>query len=471
MTGSQQAEASRLRAQTGLGEICMKFARQLIIASTALASTLGMAQAGGFQRGTADTDILYEPGTFSNRLSFTYVSPQRGFESINGVRGDYGTYTGSYQIPSAAIKFGGEAAACAGNYVESFAGEGDYRSLPGGAQPAQFPGGARVRDLEFKSNEWSATCRVSYTQDRMRFSLLGGLFVEDFEFNGTSLANRNISASLPASLSRTLGGLGASLLVPVALTADTDASNKPGYRIGAAFEIPEIALRAQVLYRSEVKHDDIAGSGTLAATGDAFVQLADGRRLSIPTAAAFLAGNGISVPSALISALPTTGTVLASGLPAYQNTATSPQSLNVNFQTGIAEGTLLLASFRWTDWSTNKAVVTTVAGIPNISPYNWDDGYTVSLGVGRAFNENVSGSISIGYDSGVSRGSETTYTDIYTLSGGVSLKNNKWAELRFGGFVGYWTGGSQSVSRGALFNATVGDDWVYAANASLKLNF
>ncbi len=88
--------------------------------------------------------------------------------------------------------------------------------------------------------------------------------------------------------------------------------------------------------------------------------------------------------------------------------------------------------------------MTTVAGIPNVSPYNWDDGYTVSLGVGRAFNENVSGSISIGYDSGVSRGSETTYTDIYTLSGGVSLKNNKWAELRFGGLVGYWTGGEQS---------------------------
>lgn len=177
------------------------------------------------------------------------------------------------------------------------------------------------------------------------------------------------------------------------------------------------------------------------------------------------------MPSALLSSLPTNGTVLASGLPAFQNTATSPQSLYVNFQTGIAEGTLLLGSFRWTDWSTNKAVITTVAGNSSISPYNWDDGYTVSLGIGRAFNEQISGSVSIGYDSGVSRGSETTYTDLYTLSGGLSLKNTDWAEIRFGGLVGYWTSGSQNVSQGALFNATVGDDWVYAANASLKLTF
>lgn len=449
----------------------MTIARQLMIASTALLSTLSLAHAGGFQRGTADTDVLYEPGTFTNRLSFTYVSPQRAFETVNGVRGNYDTYTGSYQIPSAAIKFGNDTAACAGNYVEAFAAEGDYRSLPGGAQPAQFPGGSRVRDLEFQSNEWSATCRVSYTQNGMRFSLLGGLFAEDFNFEGTSLATRDLGATLPASLRATLGGLGASLLLPVGLTAETEGSYKTGYRIGAAFEIPEIALRAQVLYRSEVKHDDITGTGALAATGDAFVRLADGRQLSIPTAAAFLAQRGVNIPASLVGALPANGAVLAGGLPAFQNTATSPQSLYVNFQTGIAEGTLLLGSFRWTDWSTNKAVITTVAGNSSISPYNWDDGYTVTLGVGRAFNENVSGSVSIGYDSGVSRGSETTYTDLYTLSGGIALKNTDWAELRFGGLIGYWTSGSQSVSRGAIFNGTVGDDWVYAANASLKLNF
>lgn len=429
------------------------------------------AQAGGFQRGTADTDVLYDATPFSTRLGFTYVNPARGFDRVNGVSGDFGDYTGNYMIPSAALKLGNDTVACVGNYVESFAAEGDYSSLPGGAQPAAFPGGSRVRDLEFDSNEISATCRVSYATNGMRFSLLGGVFGEDFNFNGTSLANRNLGATLPGSLQAALGSVGGQLLLPVALTADTSADFTAGFRIGAAFEIPEIALRAQVLYRSEVEHDDITGNGTLVASNNAFVQLADGRQLSIPTAAAFLAQQGITVPPALIAALPTGGTVLAGNLPAFQNTATSPQSLYVNAQTGIAEGTLLLASFRWTDWSSNREVITTVAGNSSTSPYYWDDGYTATIGIGRAFNENVSGSVSIGYDSGVSTGAETTYTDLYTLSGGLALKNNDWAELRVGGLIGYWTDGEQRRSDGALFDADVGNDWVYAANVSLKLTF
>ncbi|MBB3999118.1 long-chain fatty acid transporter [Aureimonas pseudogalii] len=446
---------------------------QRLAAGTALAMLAGWApaQAGGFQRGTADTDVLYDKGTMTTRLGFTYVDPQRGFDSVNGVRGDYGTYTGTYRIPSAAVKFGNDTGACVGNFVEAFAAEGDYSNLPGGAQPAPFPGGSRVRDLEFQSNEVSATCRLSYAQDGMRFSLLGGLFMEDFTFEGTSLANRNLGTSLPASLQAALGSLGAQLLVPVALNAQTEADYKTGYRVGAAFEMPEIALRAQVLYRSEVEHDDITGTGSLSATSDAFVRLANGAQVSVPTAAALLSRSGITVPTALINALPKGGSVLAEGLPAFQNTATSPQSLYINAQTGIAEGTLLLGSFRWTDWSTNRAVITTVAGNSSVSPYYWDDGYSASIGLGKAFNEYVSGSVSIGYDSGVSTGAETTYTDLYTLSGGLSLKNNDWAELRIGGLIGYWTDGAQSVSNGAIYNATVGNDFVYAANASIKLNF
>lgn len=432
---------------------------------------VGAAEAGGFQRGTADTDVLYDAAPFTTRLGFTYVNPGRGFERVEGVSGDFGDYTGNYLIPSAALKLGNDTVACVGNYVEAFAAEADYSSLPGGAQPAGFPGGSRVRNLEFDSDEISGTCRLSYSTNGMRFSLLGGVFAEDFDFSGTSLAARNIGAALPANVQAALGQLGGQLLLPVALTAETSADFSAGYRIGAAFEIPEIALRAQVLYRSEVEHDDITGTGTLVASNNAFVQLADGRQLSIPTAAAFLAQRGVTVPAGVIGALPTAGAVVGANLPASLNTATSPQSLYINAQTGIAEGTLLLASFRWTDWSTNRAVVTTVAGNSSVSPYNWDDGYTATIGIGRVFNENVSGSISLGYDSGVSTGAETTYTDLYTLSGGLALKNNDWAELRVGGLVGYWTDGEQRRTSGALFDADVGDDWVYAANVSLKLSF
>ncbi|KAA0970703.1 long-chain fatty acid transporter [Aureimonas fodinaquatilis] len=425
----------------------LKLSKILGSASLLTLASLSAAQAGGFQRSTADTDILYEPGMVSMRTGMTYVSPERGFDSINGVSGSWNNYTGSYNLPTASLKFGDGPVACAGSYAESFAAEADYSSLPGGAQPISTTG-SRVQSLEFNSNEWSATCRLSYEADVGRFSLLAGLFVEDFNFQGTSLG--------AAPTGRTGPG-GAPVLVPVALSVDTSNSYETGYRVGFAYEKPEIALRAQVLYRSEIKHDRPEGTGYAVTTGDAFIiNPATGGTVILP-------------PSPLLPV----GTQVSSGT-AFQNTVISPQSLYVNFQTGIAEGTLLVGSFRWTDWSTNRNVLTSyvsaIGTSVNNSPYYWDDGYTATIGIGKAFNENISGLVTLGYDSGVSTGAETTYTDLYSLSGGLSFKQG-FGEIRFGGLVGYWTSGSQSVANGAIFDATVGNDWVFAGNASIKLTF
>lgn len=401
------------------------FLTTILGASLASAALSTSALAGGFQRGTADTDILFEQGTVAMRTGVTYVNPQRGFESINGQSGNFGTYTQDYLIPSLAFGINSEMAGCAGTYVISFAAESDYTGAPGGALPRGPAAGAQTETSEFESNEFGLTCRLSYSNDMGRFSLLGGVFAEDFTFDGTSL-----------SLAPSPFGL-----LPVRTTVQTESGYAPGYRIGAAFEKPEIAFRAQVLYRSEVTHDSFTGTGSVATTTNA------------------------PLPA---------GTQLLQGTSNFSDVV-SPQSLYINAQTGIAPGTLLLASFRWTDWSTNgtavSSITTPLGTSSSQSPYNWRDGYTASIGLGRAFTDEISGAVSIGYDRGVSTGSETTYTDLYTLAGGVSFKANEWSELRFGGLVGYWTDGEQSISDGAYFNATVGDDFVYAVNASMKFTF
>jgi long-chain fatty acid transport protein len=432
-----------------------EFSTYLLAGSALALMAVSSAQAGGFQRGSADTDILFEKGQFSSRFGLTYVDPQRGFTSINGQSGDFGGYTGDYQIPSVAIAFGGDDFSCAGTYVETFAADADYTGSPGGALPQQassFAGtggviadsnrtnlaGAasvsRTASLSFKSNEFGATCRASYTNDIGRFSVIGGLLAEDFHFEGRSFG----------TTFSVVPGLGRVAVATTQIDVDSDGEYKAGYRIGAAFEKPEIALRVQAIYRSEIQHDDIAGSGA------------------------------VRVLTSLVPTLPAGAVV---GVASTLNEAISPQSLTINAQTGIAADTLLLASFRWTDWSTNKSVISSIsnpaAGISSssYSPYNWDDGYTASLGIGRAFTDKISGVVSLGYDSGVSTGSETTYTDLYTVSAGVSLKPESWAEIRFGGLVGFWADGSQSISDGAYFNGEVGDDMVYAASGSLKLSF
>ncbi len=423
------------------------------IASLALTSA---AYAGGFSRGTADTDILYEPGTFSMRAGLTYVDPERGYTTINGANAGGSTYTGTYQIPSVAVGFGGELFGCAGTYTEPFAAEGDYTGVSGGGLPRQVSSTQSVsntdrlnfatassvsqtRRIDFNTNEFGATCRVSYSADFGRVSFLGGVYAEDFSFEGSSFG----TTLAPSRL-------GPLPVVGTQIDVTSDGEYKTGYRIGAAFEKPELALRAQIMYKSEVVHDDIQGTGTVSVLSS-----------GIP---------GIAIPG-----LPPVGAVLP--VTSYLSDSTSPQSLTINAQTGIAPGYLLLASFNWTDWSTNKNVVSTIRnaalGINSSSyaPYNWRDGYTGTIGLGHAFTEAIAGAIQLGYDRGVSTGSETTYTDLYTLAAGVSFKGEKFGELRLGGLVGYWTDGEQKISDGAYFNGTVGEDVVYGANASLKITF
>ncbi|MBO0662784.1 outer membrane protein transport protein [Jiella sp. MQZ9-1] len=423
--------------------------KRISIAALVVALSGSSALAGGFQRGTADTDILFEPGTVNSRASITYIDPQRGFTSLNGVDGDYSTYTGDYGIPSYAVAVGNDMIGCAGTATEPFAANADYSGLPGGALPAQVSSTqsmstadrtnfaaassiARVQKLSFKSSEFGLTCRLSYTSGSSRYSLLGGAFVEDFHFEGTSLGSTYLAPGVPFTVATSR------------IDVESDGAYKPGFRIGAAYEIPEYALRIQAMYRSEVKHDDISGDGT------------------------------VTILSSLVPTLPA-GTVIP--VNSFLSEAISPQSVEIKAQTGIAPGWLVLGSFRWTDWSTNQVSVSSIsnaaAGISSSSyaPYHWRDGYTAQIGVGHAFTDQISAALGVGYDRGVSTGSETTYTDLYTLVGGLSYKPAKAVDIRFGGVVGYWTDGSQSISKGSYYNATVGNDMVYGLNASLKISF
>jgi long-subunit fatty acid transport protein len=107
-----------------------------------------------------------------------------------------------------------------------------------------------------------------------------------------------------------------------------------------------------------------------------------------------------------------------------------PQSLNLEFQTGVAEGTLVFGSIRWVDWTDFNISPT---GAPNLVAYQ-KDSITYTLGVGRRFNENWSGSLSISHDTGNgnptsnlgpigkrnSIGVGVSYTkDNMTISGGI----------------------------------------------------
>jgi len=112
-----------------------------------------------------------------------------------------------------------------------------------------------------------------------------------------------------------------------------EPSSDVGYLVGFAYEIPDIALRASLTYNSATTHNN----------------------------AITLNGGPFPVPT---------------------GEYTIPQSVNLDFQTGIAEGTLLLASVRWAEW-TKTAINTNAIGIIDYS----NDVFTYSLGVARRFTD------------------------------------------------------------------------------------
>jgi len=160
-----------------------------------------------------------------------------------------------------------------------------------------------------------------------------------------------------------------------------DTSNDAGGLIvGAAYEKPEIALRLAATYRSEIENKGTA----------------------IETTALGSAKTPFSV--------------------------STPQSVNLDFQTGVTPSTLLMVNLRWVDWTAFK-----------VSPQNYGlanggadlvnfqkDQYSGTIGVGQKLTDNLSASIKAGYDTGT--GDEPSifgpYEEKYTAIFGLKYSLN-----------------------------------------------
>ncbi|MFV5385816.1 long-chain fatty acid transporter [Acinetobacter junii] len=171
--------------------------------------------------------------------------------------------------------------------------------------------------------------------------------------------------------------------------ADIKETTGTGWLAGAAYQIPEIALKASLTYRSEIDHDVLAKE--------------DLSLLAFPGLTNVLAGLGVD-PTKLAA------------LEADKRTKiTTPQSVNLDFQTGIMANTVAFANVRWVNWkdfsiqpykfgelSKILGGAGLVAGKPNgfnLVEYS-EDQWSVNAGVGRKLNDKWAGNVSVGWDSG-----------------------------------------------------------------------
>jgi long-chain fatty acid transport protein len=327
---------------------------------------VGAANAGGFNRGTADTDILFEEGNFVSRAGVTFVSPTQNVTSVAGGVPSSGDILPDYYIPSVGFKLQiTDSAACAGTYTTPFGGNSDYSGfMLGGALLGRDPlSPTGTVSTNFTAHEFGWTCGYSMNAGRGKVTVFGGAFLQHVDYVQTVAA---------------LGGA----------TLDL-ADDGYGYRVGAAYEIPEIALRAQVIYRSAVG---------ISATGN------------------FTLASGTVVN------------------PAATGSATLPQIVEAKLQTGIAPGWLAFASVKWTDWSVFDVLSYNATGAPATLNFYWRDGWTVSGGVAHRFNEQLAGSVGVTWDRGVGTGHDLQ-SDTWTIGVGGSFTPDKMTEIRAG--VGY----------------------------------
>lgn len=168
--------------------------------------------------------------------------------------------------------------------------------------------------------------------------------------------------------------------------ADIKETGGFGWLAGVAYQIPEIALKASLTYRSEIDHKvDINEDMSL---------------LSFPALTTVLGGLGVT--SAQLAAISSDG----------KTTITTPQSVNLDFQTGIMANTVAFANLRWVNWKDFSIqpyqfgkvseAVGPLIGRPNgfnLVEYS-DDQWSATLGLGRKLSDQWAGNVSVGWDSG-----------------------------------------------------------------------
>lgn len=418
--------------------------RQINKISVLAVAAAGMLQApafaGGLERGGYNIDLLFDQSRFAAEATSVFVMPDRKVKNVRDIDGTPFNPTGSpptsgggnlnglpnsahgsedYWSPRIGAKAAiGDDADCMFDYSEPW---GAHKK-PG----RNWAGANEDIETEVKSRNYALTCSYRFDAGPGQLRVIGGGFYQKvFGFQ------EKLVQAFPAGFPRS--GVGR-------LDLEGDGW---GWRAGVAYEIPEYAFRASLVYNSEVKLDDITGKLDISQVN---------------------------------------------GAPAFDvyGSQNMPDVLELKVQSGIAPDWLAFGSVKWTDWSQLQKVPffcdpTSFALCARPGPITtldlgYQDGWTITGGVGHKFNDQWSGAVSLTWDRGTSQG-YGTQTDTWTLGVGAAYSPTKNVEFRLAGVLGLMTGGSSRTVNigGATYgddaNYDFDDDLVAAISTSVKVRF
>ncbi|WP_417524155.1 OmpP1/FadL family transporter [Marinovum sp.] len=329
----------------------------------------GIAQAGGLERARPAESILFEKGNYAH-FSFSQTDAD--------VSGDYpafvgGGSTGDMANATSHIGFGLKMAI---NDQLDFA---FLMSQPYAADAEYGQGFYNGLTAKWRSTAVDAILKYNLS-DRM--SVYGGASVLTSSADITipvALANIASDPDGPAALG---GGPQPGSIVSN-YSANSSQETDLGFIVGAAYEIPDYAMRVALTYRSEIEHEfDARESYT---------------QLSLPGGAPTFTAISTTTKTPVIM----------------------PQSLTLDFQTGVAPKTLVFGSVKWTEWSKWQVKPGAYEAETGGEITSFDnDTFTYQLGVGRQLSEQFSVFARAGYES--KKGGESSRlspTDGYTSIG------------------------------------------------------
>ncbi|MEG1709513.1 MAG: outer membrane protein transport protein [Acinetobacter sp.] len=207
-----------------------------------------------------------------------------------------------------------------------------------------------------------------------------------------------------------------------------------GWLAGVAYQIPEIALKASLTYRSEIEHSVNVKESAIPAAG------------GIPAI--------INNPA------------LAGKAATGSTDITTPQSINLDLQTGIMANTVAFANVRWVNWKDFAirpyafGVASAVAG-PSVGQPNGfdlvaytDDQISATVGVGRKLSEKWAGNVSVGWDSGAGNPISTLGPTEGYWNLGLGVQYSPTAQTFIAGGVKYFWLGDAAAQPASMFGTS-----------------
>ncbi|WP_396588757.1 OmpP1/FadL family transporter [Bermanella sp. R86510] len=373
-----------------------------VLSASILAASSTMA--GGFDNSSRAFNIIYGD---NNVIDFTYgqtsvpmkAQIQQGAGNTNAVVGS-GEIIDDFTRPQVGIRYNlAENVTCAAQVEQPFAAKVSYAddslAYMNGATPVSAP-----IDTEYNSESLTFAC--GYT-----FGFQTG---QVMVFGGPKLQSIDGSFSEDLSPSPAVTGQDDNLFV------ELDGGNEVGYILGAAYEIPEYALRASILYHSQIDYD---ATGTVSA----------------------------NIPGSISFATPGTAKTF------------TPQSVELAFQSGIAENTLAFLKMRWSEYGklTTLAVngdgstsvpVSATASLtldqvnssqsgqltslidPSVSMFS-NDTFDYSLGLGHRLNDQLT--LGASFSGGIKLGGKSDDTPLGADSTSLRLPGDTSHTISLGG--------------------------------------